>query len=114
MQVDAELLALFVEVATFEAEGAGDVGHVKIVPADFAEQDFALEGFSAFQKCPLPRFRVASGACSFSAREYHPHFVGVDRIVPSEQHQSFNDVPQLAYVARPGLFSQPCDCVRRK
>jgi hypothetical protein len=35
MEIDAELLALFVEVAAFEAEGAGDVGHMEIVAADF-------------------------------------------------------------------------------
>jgi hypothetical protein len=37
VQVDAELLAFFVEVAALEAEGAGDVGHVEVVATDFGE-----------------------------------------------------------------------------
>jgi hypothetical protein len=48
LQIDAELLALFVEMAAFEAEGAGDVGHVKIVAFDFGEENFFFEGFGAF------------------------------------------------------------------
>jgi len=48
LQVDAELLAFFVEVAAFEAEGAGDVGHVEIVAFDFGEENFFFEGFGAF------------------------------------------------------------------
>ena len=53
VEVDAELLALFVEVAAFEAEGAGDVGHVEIVAADFGEEGFTLEGFGAFDESAL-------------------------------------------------------------
>ena len=47
LEVDTELLAFLVEVAALEAEGAGDVGHVEIVAADFREKDFFLEGFGA-------------------------------------------------------------------
>ena len=48
LEIDAELLAFFVEVAAFEAEGAGDVGHVEIVALDFGEENFFFEGFGAF------------------------------------------------------------------
>ena len=57
MQIDAELLALLVEVAALEAEGAGNVGHVEIVAANFGEEDFAFEGFGAFDESSLPRWR---------------------------------------------------------
>ena len=41
------MLAFFVEVAAFEAEGAGYVGHVEVVALDFGEEDFFFEGFGA-------------------------------------------------------------------
>ena len=50
LEVDSELLALFVEVAAFEAEDAGDVGHVEIVAADFGEEHFPFERFGAFHQ----------------------------------------------------------------
>ena len=49
LQVDSELLALLVEVAALEAKGACDVGHMKIVAADFAEQHFAFECFGPLE-----------------------------------------------------------------
>ena len=57
-QVDPELLALFVEVAAFQAQGAGGVGHVVMVAAQFGEQHFALERFHALRQAvrfPWPR-----------------------------------------------------------
>jgi hypothetical protein len=54
VEVDAELLALFVEVGALETEGAGDVGHMEIVASDFVEEDFAFEGFGALLKGSLP------------------------------------------------------------
>src|SRR5882757_5047819 len=50
LQVNSQLLAFLVKMAAFEAEGARDVGHVKIVTADLSEQDFFLEGFGACGK----------------------------------------------------------------
>src|SRR5215470_18394382 len=50
LQVDAELLALFVEVAAFEAEDAGDVGHVEIVAADFGQEHFPFVRFRPFHQ----------------------------------------------------------------
>lgn len=50
LQVDAELLALFVEVAAFEAEDAGHIGHVEIVAADFGKEHFPFEGFGPFHE----------------------------------------------------------------
>ena len=54
MKVDAELLALFVEVGALEAKGTGDVGHMEIVAADLIEEDFAFERFGALLKSSLP------------------------------------------------------------
>ena len=62
VEIDAELLALFVEVAAFEAEGAGDIGHVEIVAADFGEEGFALEGFGAFDESALSGVGVCGRA----------------------------------------------------
>ncbi len=49
-EIDAELLAFFVEVAAFEAQGAGRVGHVVMVAAQLGEEHFALEGFEALRQ----------------------------------------------------------------
>src|SRR5215472_17248569 len=38
-EVDPELLALLVQMAAFEAEGAGDIGHMEIVAANFGKED---------------------------------------------------------------------------
>jgi len=50
LQVDAELLALFVEVAALETEYAGHVGHVEIVATDFRQEHFLFEGFGALHQ----------------------------------------------------------------
>jgi len=50
LQVDAELLALFVEVAAFEAKDSSYVGHVEIVAADFGKQHFPFKGFGALHQ----------------------------------------------------------------
>ena len=76
LQVDAELLAFFVEVAAFEAEGAGDIGHVEVVAAEFGEQDFFFEGFSALQKSSLPCFGCSAGGNCFAARKNQLHIFG--------------------------------------
>ncbi len=47
-QVDAKLLAFLVEVAAFEAQCAGYVGHVMVVAAQLGEENFFLERFHAF------------------------------------------------------------------
>ena len=47
-QVDAELLAFFVEMTAFEAEGLRGVGHVMVVARELVDQQGALEGFDAF------------------------------------------------------------------
>ena len=42
-EIDAELLAFFVEVAAFEAQGASGVGHVVMMAAQLGEEHFPLE-----------------------------------------------------------------------
>jgi hypothetical protein len=49
-EVDAELLAFFVEVAAFEAEGFGGVGHVVVILFQDGEERFALESFDPLRK----------------------------------------------------------------
>ena len=56
------MLALFVEVGAFEAQGAGYVGHMEVVAADFGEEDFAFEGFRALLESSLPRCGVDGGS----------------------------------------------------
>src|SRR5262249_4632733 len=47
-EVDAELLAFFIEVAAFEAESFRNVRHVEVMPANVGEEDFFFEGFGTF------------------------------------------------------------------
>jgi len=49
-QVDAELLAFFIEVAALQAEGFGGVGHTGVA-LELGEDHVALEGFGAGGEC---------------------------------------------------------------
>src|SRR5579863_6098331 len=49
-EVYSQLLALFVEVAAFEAHGTRYVGHMKILAANFGEQHFPFELLRALGK----------------------------------------------------------------
>ena len=55
-EVNAELLAFFVEVAAFEAEGFRGVGHVVMMQLQFGEQSFAFESFDALGERPCSQF----------------------------------------------------------
>ena len=46
-EVDAELLAFFVEVAALEAQGFCGVGHVVVMLLQYGEERLAFEGFDA-------------------------------------------------------------------
>src|ERR1700757_833448 len=63
LEVDAELLALLVEVGAFEAEGASDVGHMEIVAANFGEEDFPLKDLGAPVETSLPRGGCRGSRC---------------------------------------------------
>ena len=43
LEVDSELLALFIEMAAFQAEGFSGIGDVMLVAAQFGEDGLALE-----------------------------------------------------------------------
>ncbi len=43
VEIDAEMLTLLVEVAAFEAERAGDVGHMEIAAPQLGKKHLALE-----------------------------------------------------------------------
>ena len=49
-EVDAELLAFFVEVAAFEAEGFGGVGHVVVILFQHGEERFAFKSFYSLRE----------------------------------------------------------------
>src|SRR5437899_10496570 len=97
LQVDAELLALLIEMTALQAEGARDIGHVEIVAANFTEQDFTFEGFRALQKCSLPRIRAAAGISRFSTWDHEPYIFRANRVFCGQKHQSLHDVPQFAH-----------------
>ena len=63
-EVNSQLLAFFVEMAAFEAEGFRGVGHVVVVQLQFFEQGFAFEGFDALRE----RAGAKRGGKSGSAR----------------------------------------------
>ena len=88
LQINAELLAFFVEVAALESQRAGDVGHVKVVALDFREQHFLFEGFGALGKCPLPcrSSNCRRRAASSFAREHKAHVRSGDGIFRGQQH----------------------------
>jgi hypothetical protein len=52
LNVDAELLAFFVEVAALEAEGARGVGHVVMMAAQLGDEHIPLERFQALRQRP--------------------------------------------------------------
>ena len=118
MQVYAELLALFVKMAALKAEGAGDVGHVKIVAADFGEQDFALEGFSALDESPLLRggFCTEGGINrgSVCCGEGEANVLVGDGVFCGEEGEAFDDIAKFADVAGPGIAAQLRDRVAGK
>ena len=109
MEVDAELLAFFVEVAAFEAEGTGDVGHVKVVAADFSEEHFAFEGFGALDQSSLPR--VADDVCGSACRDIgrgqdQANVFGGNSVFAGDEDEALDDVAEFAHVAGPGILAQ--------
>ena len=108
VEIDAELLALLVEVAAFEAEGAGDVGHVEIVAANFGEEDFAFEGFGALLESSLPRRGVGSGSGSgeFAGGKREADIVVGDGVFAGEKDEALDDVAKFADVAGPGIAAK--------
>lgn len=107
VEIYTELLALFVEVAAFEAEGAGYVGHMEIVAADFGEKGFALEGFGAFDESALRGVGICSGGGGgFGGGQGEADVVRRDGVFGGEEDEALNDVAQLADVAGPGVAEQ--------
>jgi hypothetical protein len=117
VQVDAELLALFVEVAALEAQGAGDVGHVEIVATDFGEEHFAFEGFGALFKSSPPRCGAVGepgGDGESAGGESLADVIVGYRVFGGEQHDAFDDVAELADIAGPGVAAEFGDGVVRE
>ena len=109
VEIDAELLTLLVEVAAFEAKGAGHVGHVEIVAADFGEEGFAFEGFGAFDESTVRDAGSVEGdgrTGGAGSWEREAHVVGRDGFCVGKEDQTLDDIAQLANVARPGIAAQ--------
>ena len=116
VKIDAELLALFVEVRTLESQGFCDVGHVEIVAANFGEEDFAFEGFRALLESSLPR-RGFRGRCSggeFTAGEGQTNIVIRYGVFGGEQDQTLDNIAEFTNVAGPGIAAKFGDGVVRK
>jgi len=94
-------------MAALKAEGAGDVGHVEIVAADFGEQDFALEGFSALDESPLLRggFCTEGGINrgSVCCGEGEANVLVGDGVFGGEEGEAFDDIAKFADVAGPAI-----------
>ena len=104
------MLALFVEVAALEAEGAGDVGHMKIVAANFREKDFAFKGFGALYESSLLRGGFSGdrgvdrgGIC---CGQGEANIFGADGVFGGEQREAFDDIAQFANIAGPGVATK--------
>jgi len=112
LPIDAELLALFIEVTAFEAEGAGDVGHVKIVALDFGEQNFFFEGFGAFGESAGGKWgrgrRGTRGGRGFVGRRgYDLGYIGGSYAVfGGKEDQALDYVAEFADVAGPGVAAK--------
>ena len=117
LQVDAELLALFVQVAALEAQSTRNVGHMEIVAVDFGEENFTLEGFGALLERSLCRTGLAiapAGQGDIAGRKNKSHILGAYRVFGREQNEAFDDVAQFADVAGPGVAPQFGDGFVRK
>jgi hypothetical protein len=85
------LLAFLVEVAALQAQGAGGVGHVVMMAAQFGKQHFPFKRFYA-----LPQRSISTGSSGFAVagrRKGHTDFIGSDRIIPGKQQNTFDNVP---------------------
>ena len=115
LQVYAELLALFVEMTALEAEGAGDVGHMEIVAADFGEKDFALESFGALDESSLLRGGFCSGGGinrgAVCGGEGEANVLVGNGVFGGEQGEAFDDIAKFADVAGPAIAAQLRDRV---
>src|SRR5215472_1201088 len=112
-EVDSELLALLVQMAAFEAEGAGDIGHMEIVAANFGEKDFAFEGGRALLESSLPcggGCPDRGDGCGFAGGQNQADIFGADGVGGGKKHEALDDVAKFADIARPGVGAQFNDC----
>src|SRR5882724_9612166 len=56
LQVDAELLAFFIEMASLQAESFGGLGHMVAVSLQLGQQELALERFDALGQASRRRY----------------------------------------------------------
>src|SRR5262249_6431045 len=103
-EVNAELLALLVEMAALEAERTRHIGHVMMVALELGEQHLPLERLDAFGERAAGRAgggatgRLSGGLGQRQADRGSVHFVATRK-----QQQPLDDVAQLTHVAGPGV-----------
>ena len=102
-------------MAALEAEVASDIGHVEIVAADFGEEDFSLESFSALDESSLlqggssgDRGVDRGGICGGQGEE---NIFGVNGVCGGEEGEAFDDIAKFADVAGPVITAQLRDRV---
>jgi hypothetical protein len=104
------LLTLFVEVAALEAEGAGNVGHVEIVAADFGEEDFALESFGTLDESSLLGGGFAGGGGihrgGVRSGQGQANIFRANSVFGGEEGEAFDDIAQFADITGPGITAQ--------
>src|ERR1700675_3179620 len=111
LEIDTELLALLVEVAALQAERAGDIGHVEIVAANLAEEDFPFKDFGALgERAGLHRGGTARirGVLrqALGDGQNEANVSGGNRSFAGEKHEALDHVAKLADVARPAVAAQ--------
>ena len=100
--IDAQLLALLVEMAALEAQAARGVGDVAAVGAQALADRLALVGVDEIAQRAVERRRAA--ADGGRAGQRRAHVGGGDGVGVGEDQHALDDVAQLAHVAFPRLF----------
>ncbi len=98
------MLALLVEVAALEAQGAGCVGHVVMMAAEFGKQYFPFEGLHALGKSA--GFHRRGGFAITGRGKGQVDFLAGDRFAGREQQDALDHVPQFADIAGPRIALQ--------
>ena len=113
------MLAFFVEVAAFEAEGFSGVGHVVVILFQDCKQRFAFEGFDALGQDAADEgageLRVAGSAGRNGGLRKSALDGGrLNFVFIFEKQHAFDDVAQLANIAGPRVALEFGDRFGRK
>src|SRR5262249_3773282 len=109
MEIDSKLLALLIKVAALEAKSSRDVGHVKVVAANFGQQQFPFKSLGARGEAAGAGRCGGWGRCARGLWEHQAHVLGGNGIVRRKKHQPFDHVAKFADIAGPGILTQLAD-----